>query len=57
MPFGLCNARNLSEMYDVNISDMVEDTIEVFMDDFSMAGDLFERCLINLSEVLKRCEG
>ena len=37
-------------------SDMVEDTIEVFMDDFSMVGDSFERFLINLSEVLKRCE-
>ena len=37
-------------------SDMVEDTIEVFMDDFSVVGDSFERCFIHLSEVLKRCE-
>ena len=37
-------------------SNMVEDTIEVFMDDFSVVGDSFERCLNNLSEVLKRCE-
>ena len=37
-------------------SDMVEDTIEVFMNDFSMAGYSFERCLSHLSEVLKRCE-
>ena len=37
-------------------SDMVEDTIEVFMDDFSVVGDSFKRCLTNLSEVLKRCE-
>ena len=36
--------------------DMVEDTIEVFMDDFSVVGDSFERCLNNLSKVLKRCE-
>ena len=35
---------------------MVEDTIEVFMDDFSVIGDSFERCLTNLSEVVKRCE-
>ena len=35
---------------------MVEDTIEVFMNDFSMVGDLFERCLTNLTEVLKGCE-
>jgi len=58
MPFGLCNAPATFHGCMMSIfSDMVEDTIEVFMDDFSMAGDLFERCLINLSEVLKRCEG
>ena len=37
-------------------SDMVEDTIEVFMDDFSVVGDSFDRCLSHLEEVLKRCE-
>ena len=37
-------------------SDMLEDTIEVFMDDFSMVGDSFQRCLSHLSEVLMRCE-
>ena len=38
-------------------SDMAEDTIEVFMDDFSVVCDSFEQCLTILSEVLKRCEG
>ena len=37
-------------------SDMVEETIEVFYADFSLVDDSFERCLNNLSEVLKRCE-
>ena len=37
-------------------SDMVEDTVEVFVDDFFVVGDSFKRCLKNLSEVLKRCE-
>ena len=37
-------------------SDMVEDTIEVFMDDFSIVGDSFKRCLSHLSEVLNRSE-
>ena len=37
-------------------SDMVEDTIEVLMDDFSVVGDSFDHCLNHLSEVLKRCE-
>ena len=35
---------------------MVEDTTEVFMDDFFVVGDSFERCLNNLSEVVKRWE-
>ena len=37
-------------------SDMVEDTIEVFMDDFSVIGYYFYQCLNQLAEVLKRCE-
>ena len=36
--------------------DMVDDTIDVFMDDFSLVGESFERCLNHLSDVLKRCE-
>ena len=57
MSFGLCNAPATFHKCMMSIfSDMVEDTIEVFMDDFSVVGDSFERCLSNLSEVLKRCE-
>ena len=37
-------------------SDMVEDTIEVVMDDFSMVGDSLEQCLSRLFKILKRCE-
>ncbi|TMX03846.1 hypothetical protein EJD97_013572, partial [Solanum chilense] len=48
--------RHISEMYDVDISDMVDDTIEVLMYDFSVVGDSFQRCLSHLSEVLKRYE-
>ena len=36
-------------------SGMVEKTIEVFMDDFSIIGSSFDECLTNLSLVLKRC--
>ena len=36
-------------------SEMVEDTIEVFMGDFYVVGDSFKLCFNNLSEVLKRC--
>ena len=36
-------------------SDMAEDFIEIFMDDFSVFGYLFDHCLNNLNMVLKRC--
>ncbi|XP_015164290.1 uncharacterized mitochondrial protein AtMg00860-like [Solanum tuberosum] len=34
---------------------MVEDSMEVFMDDFSVVGDTFEACLAHLGHVLQRC--
>ena len=37
-------------------SDMVEKTIEIFMDDFSVLGNSFDNCLENLRAVLARCE-
>ncbi|XP_070041436.1 uncharacterized protein [Nicotiana tomentosiformis] len=37
-------------------TDMIEDYIEVFMDDFSIVGDSFDNCLANLDKVLARCE-
>ena len=37
-------------------SDMVERTIEVFMDDFFVVGTSFDDCLANLEFVLVRCE-
>nr|GEU66454.1 reverse transcriptase domain-containing protein [Tanacetum cinerariifolium] len=36
--------------------DMIEKTMEVFMDDFSVFGDSFWSCLTNLDKMLKRCE-
>nr|GEX28643.1 reverse transcriptase domain-containing protein [Tanacetum cinerariifolium] len=35
---------------------MVEKTMEVFMDDFSVFGNLFENCLSHLDKMLQRCE-
>ena len=43
-------------MYNLIFSDLVEDTIKVFMDNFSVVGHIFERYLCHFSEVLKRCE-
>ncbi|CAA0819371.1 Uncharacterized mitochondrial protein AtMg00860, partial [Striga hermonthica] len=56
MPFGLCNAPGTFQrcMFSV-LSDMLEDCIQVFMDDFSIFGTSFSNCLHNLSRVLERC--
>ncbi|GJT31699.1 reverse transcriptase domain-containing protein [Tanacetum coccineum] len=36
--------------------DMIEKTMEVFMDDFLVFRDSFDSCLSNLEKMLKRCE-
>ncbi|GKB34670.1 reverse transcriptase domain-containing protein [Tanacetum coccineum] len=36
--------------------DMIEETMEVFMDDFSVFEDSFSSCLSHLDKILKRCE-
>ncbi|KAL4376930.1 hypothetical protein GQ457_02G031770 [Hibiscus cannabinus] len=41
---------NLSKVYDVNFSDMVEDFLEIFIDDFSVFGGNFDICLSNLEK-------
>ncbi|GKC12371.1 reverse transcriptase domain-containing protein [Tanacetum coccineum] len=57
MPFGLCNAPGTFQRCMMAIfNDMIEQTIEVFMDDFSVFGDSFSSCLSNLDKMLKRCE-
>ena len=53
MPFGLCNALGTFQRCMMAIfSDMVEKTIEIFMDDFSVLGNSFDNCLENLRSVL-----
>nr|GEW14932.1 reverse transcriptase domain-containing protein [Tanacetum cinerariifolium] len=57
MPFGLCNAPGTFQQCMMAIfHDMIEQTIEVFMDDFSVFDDSFSTCLTNLEKMLKRCE-
>ena len=57
MTFGLSNAPATFQTCIMSLfSDMVEDTIEVFMENFSVVGDSFDHCLNNFSEVLKRCD-
>ena len=57
MPLGLCNAPGTFHRYMMVIFlDMVEKTIEVFMDEFSVVGNSFNNFLKNLRSVLIRCE-
>ncbi|XP_019096532.1 PREDICTED: uncharacterized protein LOC104768105 [Camelina sativa] len=57
MPFGLCNAPATFQRCMISIfTDMIEDFMEVFMDDFSVYGSSFKNCLDNLCKVLARCE-
>jgi hypothetical protein len=57
MPFGLCNAPATFQRCMMAIfSDLIEECMEVFMDDFSVYGDSFDHCLHNLKLVLNRCE-
>ncbi|WZZ82709.1 hypothetical protein YC2023_103281 [Brassica napus] len=57
MPFGLCNAPATFQRAMMSIfSDLIEDVMEVFMDDFSVYGSSFATCLSNLCRVLQRCE-
>nr|GEV26267.1 reverse transcriptase domain-containing protein [Tanacetum cinerariifolium] len=57
MPFGLCNAPGTFQRCMLAIfHDMVEKTMEVFMDDFLVFGNSFENCLSRLDKMLQRCE-
>nr|GEX40074.1 hypothetical protein [Tanacetum cinerariifolium] len=57
MSFGLCNAPGTFQRCMLAIfHDMVEKTMEVFMDDFPVFGNSFENCLSRLDKMLQRCE-
>ena len=57
MPFGLCNAPATFQRCMMSIfSDLVEEVMEIFMDDFTVYGSSFDQCLQNLETVLQRCQ-
>ncbi|GJV57628.1 reverse transcriptase domain-containing protein [Tanacetum coccineum] len=57
MLFGLCNAPGTFQRCMMAIfHDMIEETIGVFMDDFSVFGDSFFSFLSYLDKMLKRCK-
>ncbi|GJQ93071.1 reverse transcriptase domain-containing protein [Tanacetum coccineum] len=55
MPFLLCNATFQRRMLAI-FHDMIEESGEVFMDDFSVFGNSFDHCLNNLHKMLQRCK-
>nr|GFB96162.1 reverse transcriptase domain-containing protein [Tanacetum cinerariifolium] len=57
MPFGLCNAPGTFQRCMMAIfHDMIEKTMEVFMDEFLVFENSFQTCLSHLEKMLKRCE-
>ncbi|XP_070014066.1 uncharacterized protein [Nicotiana sylvestris] len=57
MPFELCNAPATCQRCMMAIfTDMVEDILEVFMDDFNVVGGSLDECFKNLDRALARCK-
>ena len=55
MPFGLCNAPATFQICMMSMfSDLVEEVMEIFMDDFTLYRSSFEHCLQNWGTVLHR---
>lgn len=56
MSFGLCNAPATFQRCMMSIfADFIDDIMEVFIDDFSICGQIFEGCLSNLEMLLEIC--
>ncbi|GJT69465.1 reverse transcriptase domain-containing protein [Tanacetum coccineum] len=54
MPFGLCNAlATFQRCMLVIFHDLIEESVKVFMDDFSVFGNSFDKCLNNLDKMLQ----
>lgn len=58
MPFSLCNAPVTFQrcMLIKIFSDLIDDIVEVFIDDFLVFQKIFYACLSDLQIVLKKCE-
>ncbi|GJW92726.1 reverse transcriptase domain-containing protein [Tanacetum coccineum] len=57
MPFGLCNYPATFQRCLLAIfPDMIEESVEIFMDDFSVFGNSFDTGLNNLNKMLQHCK-
>ncbi|GJS76505.1 reverse transcriptase domain-containing protein [Tanacetum coccineum] len=57
MPFDLCNAPATFQRCILAIfHDMIKESVEVFMENFSVFGNSFDNCLNNLDKMLQLCK-
>ena len=57
MPFGLCNAPATFQRCMMSLfSDLAEEVMEIFMEDFTVYGSSFKHCLQNLGTILHICQ-
>ena len=57
LPFGLCNALATFRRVVMGIfSDLIQDCVEIYMDDFTTYGDEYDQALDNLDKMLTRCQ-
>lgn len=57
LPFGLCNAlATFQRVILAILSDLMDDSVEIYMDDFMAYGDSFEEALGKLEKVLEKCK-
>lgn len=54
--FAFAILHNFSKVHDVYFSDRVDQTLEVFIDDFLVFEESYDDYLQNLENVLKKCE-
>eukprot|EP00253_Pinus_taeda_P005571 PITA_05571 len=58
LPFGLCNAPATFQRAVLSIfAELVHDSVEIYMDDFTPYGSSFQEALSNLGKVLSKCIG
>ena len=57
LPFGLCNALATFQRVVLGIfSDLIQDCVEIYIDDFTTYRDEYYQALYNLEKVLTRCQ-
>jgi hypothetical protein len=57
LPFGLYNSPSIFKRVVLSIFfELIHDTINIYMDDFTPYGNSFEKALINLEKVITSCE-